>query len=515
MLTPSEPQERGSDARRIKEALAAMGAEGLCAELGLCDGAPRPSRGSWWRTPRGVCVCCPVHNDTRPSCNVDHDGTKLVWLCRSCKASGSALDLVAAVVHIDAKTAFRELLDAAARVAGVADTRGTYTPRSSPPRPARPAPAPRVALDLDTFARVADVILTDPLTALDRHPEPPDEREGCACGCVDVRRYLEDRGLLDLALRDGWRSLPTHPSERAQLARNVVVKVGREAWEASGLVLSWHDRETGERKVLASEFRRPHHRVVIPWRDRTGRVTQLQRRFLLVAPFAPQCPACDRGARCAAYPHRRFITSVEDERIPEADRRLVGGGKYDSAGEAVDPYGAHRLAVEPDAPVAFTEGALDALAWEARKGCDAGYVLDALRAGEDLRALAILDTPDPHAALAQLAARERARLRDALARVIENGWPNVPKAPRWIGLGLPGVNRWSAEWADLARGRDCVVGLDADAKPKTREVVDGQRRMMRGDLESVARSVRVMLPHLDGCEAEKVDWCDVWRAARA
>jgi hypothetical protein len=60
-----------------------------------------------------------------------------------------------------------------------------------------------------------------------------------------------------------------------------------------------------------------------------------------------------------------------------------------------------------------------------------------------------------------------------------------------------------------------VVGLDADAKPKTREVVDGQRRMMRGDLESVARSVRVMLPHLDGCEAEKVDWCDVWRAARA
>ena len=450
MLTPSEPQERGSDARRIKEALAAMGAEGLCAELGLCDGAPRPSRGSWWRTPRGVCVCCPVHNDTRPSCNVDHDGTKLVWLCRSCKASGSALDLVAAVVHIDAKTAFRELLDAAARVAGVADTRGTYTPRSSPPRPARPVPAPRVALDPGTFARVADAILTDPLTALDRHPEPPDEREGCACGCVDVRRYLEDRGLLDLALRDGWRSLPTHPSERAQLARNVVVKVGREAWEASGLVLSWHDNETGERKVLASEFRRPHHRVVIPWRDRAGRVTLLQRRLLL---------AVELDAK--VWPRRRLLTDPRDPRVPEADRRLVGGGKYDdSAGKIVDPYGAHRLAAHPQgAPVAFVEGAASALALE---------VLH----------------------------REGAREQD-------------PQPLPLVALAIGSTSTWSADWCELARDRPAFVGLDVDAKDNATDATSGS---IAADLEGVAASVAEVVPQYDGERLN--DWGDLLERVR-
>lgn len=460
MLTPSEPQERGSDARRIKAALAAMGAEGLCEALGLCDGAPRPSRGSWWRTARGVCVCCPVHNDTRPSCNVDANGAELVWLCRSCKAAGGALDLVAAVQSIDARSAFRELLDAAARVAGVADTRGAYTPRPAPSRPARPAPAPRVALDPDTFARVADAILTDPLTALDRHPEPPDEREGCACGCVDVRRYLEDRGLLDLALRDGWRSLPTHPSERAQLARNVMVKVGREAWEASGLVLSWHDRETGERKVLASEFRRPHHRVVIPWRDRAGRVTLLQRRLLLVAPFAPQCPACDRGARCAAYPHRRFITSVEDERIPEADRRLVGGGKYESAGAILDPYGAHRLAAHPQgAPVAFVEGAASALALE---------VLH----------------------------REGAREQD-------------PQPLPLVALAIGSTSTWSTDWCELARDRPAFVGLDVDAKDNATDATSGS---IAADLEGVAASVAEVVPQYDGERLN--DWGDLLERVR-
>jgi hypothetical protein len=451
MLTPSEPQERGSDARRIKAALAAMGAEGLCEALGLCDGAPRPSRGSWWRTARGVCVCCPVHNDTRPSCNVDANGAELVWLCRSCNAAGGALDLVAAVQSIDARSAFRELLDAAARVAGVADTRGAYTPRPAPSRPARPAPAPRVALDPDTFARVADAILTDPLTALDRHPEPPDERECCACGCVDVRRYLEDRAVLDLALRDGWRSLPTHPSERAQLARNVVAKVGREAWEASGLVLSWHDRETGERKVLASEFRRPHHRVCIPWRDRAGRVTALQRRLLL---------AVELDAK--AWPRRRLLTDPRDPRIPEADRRIVGGGKYESAGTILDPYGAHRLAAHPQgAPVAFTEGAADALALE---------VLH----------------------------REGARERD----------PDATPLPL-VGLAIGSTSTWSPDWRELARDRPALVGLDVDAKDNA---TDATSESIAADLEGVAASVAEVVPQLDG---ERVkDWGELLERVR-
>ena len=348
MLTPGEAHERGSDVRRIREALASMGAEGLCGALGLLD--PQERRG-WARVHDGVMVRCPVHSERTPSCHVSSNARDLVWYCHGCTASGGALDLVAAVQGIDPKRAFRELLDAGARVAGVADTRGTYTPRAAPPRAAPRPTEPRAEpLDVDVFARVANAILTDPLTALDRHPEPPDERGCCACGCVDVRRYLEDRGILHLAMRDGWRSLPTYADERAQLARNVVAKVGREAWERSGLVLSWHDRD-GALKVQASEFKRVHHRVMIPWRDRTGRVTALQRRLLL----AIEDPK--------AWPHRRLITSPSDERIPTEARRIVGRGKYDNAGEVVDPYGAHRLDAEVGA-VVFVEGAADALARE-------------------------------------------------------------------------------------------------------------------------------------------------------
>lgn len=451
MLTPSPPRERGEDVRRIKGALAAMGAEGLCDALGLCEGPPRPSRGSWWRTARGVCVLCPAHNDTRPSCNIDHNGTELVWLCRSCKAGGSALDLVAVVAGIDAKTAFRGLLDHAARIAGVADTRGTSAPRPAPSRPARPPPPPRPVLDLDTFARVADVILAHPLTALDRHPEPPDEREGCPCGCVDVRRYLEDRGVLSLAMRDTWRSLPTRAEDRAQIIEHIVAAVGESAWQASGL------------RYLDREFKRVHHRVIVPWRDRSGRVTALQRRFLLVAPFEPQCPACDRRGRCAAYPHRRLITSVEDERIPAAAHRAIAhGGKYDNTGGIIDPYGAHRLDPEVEI-VAFVEGAADALALE-----------ELHQRGASERS----EQPSPFVALA------------------------IGSTGAWDGA--------AADWCELARGRHAVVALDDDEKPDARETTDALAERMAEDLAVVAASVSCVVPRVEGARVK--DWGEALEA---
>lgn len=456
ILTPGDGGGRGDDARRIREALASMGAEGLCGALGLLD--PQERRG-WARVHDGVMVRCPVHSERTPSCHVSSNARDLVWYCHGCTASGGALDLVAAVQGIDARTAFRppmdenakrafrELLDTGARVAGVADTCGTYTPRAAPPRAAPRPTEPRAEpLDVDVFARLADVILTDPLTALDRHPEPTDERECCACGCVDVRRYLEDRGVLELAMRDGWRSLPTLASERSALVARIVAAVGMEAWRASGL------------RYRDAEFKRVHHRVMIPWRDHTGRVTALQRRLLLAIPFEPECPACDRGKRCATYPHRRFITDPCDPRLDALPASITDAvlrsGKYEDAGKVLAPYGAHRLndATTAAWPLVFVEGAVDALAHEA------------------------LTRRDPDS------------------------------EPRVLPLGIHG-RAWSPEWGAVARGRHAVVALDDDAKETAQKITNHTRRTLKKDIAAHAVSVRVWLPRFDG---ERVkDWSDV------
>ncbi len=72
-----------------------------------------------------------------------------------------------------------------------------------------------------------------------------------------------------------------------------------------------------------------------------------------------------------------------------------------------------------------------------------------------------------------------------------------------IAVALPGVAGWRDEWARLARGRDAVVALDADAA--------GARAVeaLRAALLREARSVTVRTP------AAGKDWNDTLRALRA
>lgn len=353
MLTaPQQSHEQGNDASRIKAALYALGAEGMCIPLGLCEGPPRRGRGSWWREGNGIKVCCPVHGDRTPSCKVSEVSGVILWHCYACHAGGSGVDLVALLNGIDATRDFREALNACARLAGVADCRGAVTSKPPPVRRSLLAVQDE-AFNPEVFARIADVILNDPLTALDRHPEPADEREACACGCTDVRRYLENRGILHLALRDGWRSLPVQAGERVELAKHIVAKVGEVAWAASPLVRVRWNRTTNEREAVLGEFMHSHNRVLIPWRTRAGACTMIQRRFLF---------ALDMDC----YPHRRLLANPDDPRLPWANVDGYVPPKYSSDGKALAPYGAHRLdqgAVQ-GWPVAFVEGAVDALSLE-------------------------------------------------------------------------------------------------------------------------------------------------------
>lgn len=338
---------RGIDKQRVKDALDAMGAKELCGALGLLDGR-------WNHQADGVIVLCP-HGEKKPSLSVRLCNDGIAWRCHSCGQTGSdALSLVAFVHGLDCGSEFNRVLDHACAIAGIANTSTHEAPTRKRQTPTvKQLPARGSDAQSEAFAGIVDVLLSDPLTSLDRHVEPADERQSCGCGCVDVRRYLDDRGILEPAMRDNWRSLPVRDSERQELIAHIVARVGMDAWKASEFVWSWSDKKTDERKCVASEFRRKHHRVIIPWRDRSGRVTALQRRFLY-------------AITTGTYPHRRLITSTEDSRIPASAKSAIGEGKYDNAGKVLDPYGAHRIASRPSSvALMLVEGACDALAVEA------------------------------------------------------------------------------------------------------------------------------------------------------
>jgi hypothetical protein len=110
----------------------------VCDRLGLNKGASRQ--------PRGVTICCPAHGERNPSCSVTvgRDGT-LRFRCFGCQATGDVLTLVATVHDLDLRNDFKEVLLAAAELAGLTqivdelNDRKPYTPR---PLPELPEPGP-------------------------------------------------------------------------------------------------------------------------------------------------------------------------------------------------------------------------------------------------------------------------------------------------------------------------------------------------------------------------------------
>lgn len=394
-----------TDVDRVREAL--NDPEELARALGLCEGSPRRDAGEWWREGPGVIVRCPLHGGR--SCHVFQGREGGVgWTCYGCDEKGDALDLVAAVEGLDTRRDFVQVLQHAARIAGVSlDTPDT----ERAPRAPRPAPPPRregERLDDEAFAVVAAVLLSDPATELDtgEHRAPCGECGACA------RCYLDGRALLPGALADGWRELPAGEAAQRSLVSRIVAAVGRASWERSGLA-----RAKDPSRIVWTR-----NRLVIPWRDRAGRVTALQRRL-----------------------------------IGEAHE---GEHRYVQAGIVRDPYGAHRL--RDGAPVAFVEGAVDALA------------LGALLS--DWRRFYSAD----------------------LAAVIP--------------LGLPGAGGWRAEWGEVAHGREALIALDLDAKERAAAAVQRARASMRGDIGQRARSVQVFAPMAEGRPVK--DWGEAWEALR-
>ena len=160
----------------------------------------------------------------------------------------------------------------------------------------------------------------------------PDEYHTLACRILEegrldgreiarpVEAYLRGRGLLEPARGNQWSALPSlRGFDAGQLLRAQLLRRKRDG----SLGLVWGN-----------------HRLVIPWRDREGRITALQRRLVrepgatsagtpeprYVQPWAPSWPY---GAHLAATSNRLLV--VEGAVDAEAARQLGRG--------SVDVYG--------------------------------------------------------------------------------------------------------------------------------------------------------------------------------
>lgn len=247
-----------ADADRIKAAL--DDARGLCDALGLLDG--RRGR-DWHPQAGGAIVLCPWHDERSPSCSVSRGANGTVRVkCFGCGATGDALSLVAVCHHRDLAGDFREVLDLAATIAGVALPERLERPAGYvPPVRAivrRVEPAPVEAPEDGSVDAVAAVLA-------DRAPVTGDRA---------AMAYLRSRGLDGSRVARGWYALPADEAARARLRDEVVERVGAEAWASSGL-----SSIEGPREGLWS-YAWHGPRVVIPWRAPNGTVESLQGRLM-------------------------------------------------------------------------------------------------------------------------------------------------------------------------------------------------------------------------------------------
>ncbi len=284
--------------------------------LGLLEG-PR----SYRRQPYGLVVRCPWHADREPSCSVQLKTGTLIAHCFACSAGGDVLAFIAAARGYNLRSHFRDVLEEAARIARRFDLLDALR---KPGAPTRPAPAPRVAptlsappalpaLDNETYDALASALLN--ACPLRDH--------------ADVSTYLNKRGLFADAEARGFGALPPTDAQRPLLA-SLADRFGHQALTLAGLT-----------KDAPSALRAPAHRLVIPWRDPSGRIIALQRRIL----GSPQ------------------------GRIP---KYVFPNGRP----MPTHPFGAEfareLLAAHPNIDIAWTESALDALAMSAlcrRAGC--------------------------------------------------------------------------------------------------------------------------------------------------
>lgn len=244
----------------------------LCRDLGLIDGY-KPMRQA-----RGLSIRCPVHADRTPSCSVTlaPDGYIRVK-CHGCDFSGDAFSLVAAARNLDIQRDFRAVLEIAAGIAGI--TLSSATPYTPPPtrhftRPV--AIKPTSTVSTESFQKVATWLMGQcPLQ-----------------GSVAVG--LLSRGILREAQADGWGELPANV-----VSANDRAVEGEEAeFESSDLALDRLTEQLRQRfqpleltwLLNGSKMRWPEHRLIVPWRDPSGAIVEIQRRYAPVA-GDEHCPA--------------------------------------------------------------------------------------------------------------------------------------------------------------------------------------------------------------------------------
>lgn len=377
-------------ARQVREHL--TDAHALCDALGLLSG--RRGR-DWMRQSRGVMILCPWHDERSPSCSVvrAEDGT-IAARCHGCGATGDALSLVAAALHLEIARDFPEVLREAAHIAGIHldDVSDGWRPRTPPPRP--PPPPEVEPLDDETFAELARVLL-----------------EGCSLLAPegrDVADYLIGRRLGRLALAEGWGALPGGVAELEALRARIVSAVGDDAWIRSGLAIR-SERRRGA-WVWAT------HRLVIPWRDPDGRVQTIQRR-------------------CIGTP-------------PE------GAGKYlfPSGRPARWPYGVDRITPGGDVErLAYVEGAVDVLALRAlcpSQGLDADVIgLPGVQSWRGARSSAWAELARGRIAVLALDLDPRAKAAENVEAMRQAMFADLGAA------GAVRIDRWdppegSKDWAD-------------------------------------------------------------------
>lgn len=231
------PRVGPDHAREIRVAL--DDARALCECLAL-EMAPRASA-------RQALVLCPWHAERTPSCSVRvaKDGTIAVR-CHACGASGDALSLIATVRGLDLRREFREVLREAAEIAHTAPPEPREDPRRSTLEPE--------GVSDETYARIWDHVLERCTPARTVAPA--------------VAAYLSWRGgghdLSADAEAIGLRGLPR---DGRGLVASLLSTFERTDLERAGVLRPAHN---------AIDW--PDWALLIPWRDRFGRIQCVQRR---------------------------------------------------------------------------------------------------------------------------------------------------------------------------------------------------------------------------------------------
>lgn len=268
----------------------------------------------------GFKALCPAHGDRSPSLSltVGADGTLRVR-CFGCELAGDIFSLVAAVERLDVGRDFPAVLEAAARLAGITLTgRGdgaAHAPRGPrAPLPPPPPPGPPPLPD----ERFAEIVA--PLLALGRLDTEDEVRErGPSRVCADVCAYLAGRGLLELAIAEGWAALPPPGDAQVSWVEMLVDLFGEADVKRTGLV-----PVSDEGSIVPRGFTQAQARLVIPWRRPDGVITTLQRRRL-------------------------------DDQKPKYVSPIGRAPRF--------PYGVERAAAAPlGTPLALVEGAIDTAA---------------------------------------------------------------------------------------------------------------------------------------------------------